>query len=211
VGKGPVLRHRPFSSHEAYTSDWISASETSNKWQADFMVRYSAMSTGNAPKLAPLGPLERAKLLQAERTIEMHHVHNREQWFWVSFTTCLAGSVVALTSSSSPAIFVGVPAVMFFLNLYLSWIFNLSIQTSLEALTERHNTFVNFVDQTPCLHDLSFGFRNPRKETGLEGKVTIVDDVHLKGCRYTVRTTIVAPIFTFALFAVGLARHYYKM
>jgi hypothetical protein len=168
------------------------------------------MSTRTATELTALDSLERAKLLQAERTIEMHHVHNRDQWFWVSFTACLAGSVLALTSSNSPAIFIGVPGVLFLLNLYLSWIFHISIGISLKALTERHNTFVNLVDKNECLHDLSFAFRDPKKVPCLEGKEKIVDDVHFMGYRYTLWTTIAAPCFMFALFVVGLSRQYYK-
>ena len=124
--------------------------------------------------------------LHAERTLEFQIYASREQWFWVPWTTCLAGALVALTRDD-PIISIGVPLVTGLTAFLLAWLRLPGLKASYNTLNMRHKWVVAITDEIsenyPRIQALSFASRFDKHQHGDE-QMRILDKAHEEGFAY---------------------------
>src|SRR5262249_21777363 len=150
--------------------------------------------------------------LHRERTLEFQIYSSREQWFWVPWTTCLAGALLGITRGESLSISVGVPLVTGFIAFILAWRRVPGLAASYAALNMRHRWVVAITesveeDEFPGLKTL--GFKHRLKPTGDRGsdQAYWLDDIHDKGFAYPRRLPIWTSIFWLLLVLLGYLSH----
>lgn len=124
--------------------------------------------------------------LHAERMLEFQIYSSREQWFWVPWTTFLAGALLAVTKDE-PIICIGVPVVTMLTALLLAWLRLPGLKASYDALNVRHKWVVaiteKVADDKALILPLGFRSRLLKQKLGDE-PMRILDDIHEKGFKY---------------------------
>ena len=136
--------------------------------------------------------LEHLRDLREERKIEYQIYSSREQWFWVLWTTCLAGALLAV-SINSPLVSIGMPLVTGVLAFWIAKERFTGLSASLDALNMRHRWVVIITEIKakgnkvhPRLHTLGFRSRLLRLQRGDQLEETI-DDIHEKGFEFPLK------------------------
>jgi hypothetical protein len=144
--------------------------------------------------------------LRTERSLEFQIYASREQWFWVPWTTCLAGTILALSSGNHFAALC-LPYILGVTAWILGRERKKGLSASLDTLNVRHSWVFNI---TQCakhentVRPFDFDHR-VRKQKGYESS----DPIHDEGFRYAHLVIRYTPYLWLLLATVGTLRFIY--